>query len=83
MEKLITDLDIRQGEHRMPIGADLYWYIQKLQEIELMIDGVLNRQRNDLKQPLEDLCTIIMFRLEKDEERLGHRRSARMSIELK
>jgi hypothetical protein len=76
MEKLITRLDTFQGKHRMSMGADLYWYIQKLQEVELLVEGVAFRNREDLKKRLDELCTQICFRLEKDEEWLEHRRSA-------
>lgn len=76
MEKLITQLDNFQGEHRMPMGADLYWYIQKLQEVELLMDSVIFRNRSDLKQRLDELCATISFRLEKDEDNILHRRSA-------
>jgi hypothetical protein len=76
MEKLIARLDTFQGKHRMSMGADLYWYIQKLQEVELLVEGVAFRNREDLKKRLDELCTQIRFRLEKDEEWLEHRRSA-------
>lgn len=76
MEKLITRLDTYQGEHHVSMGADLYWYIQKLQEIELLTESVLLRNRVDLKQQLDELCATITFRLEKDEDRIEHRRSA-------
>lgn len=76
MEKLITCLDNLQGEHRMTMGADLYWYIQKLQEVELLMEGVMFRDRNDLKQRLDELCATVSFRLEKDEYIIQHRRSA-------
>ena len=76
MEKLITRLDIYQGKYHVSMGADLYWYIQKLQEVELLMEGVMLRKRNDLRQRLDELCAAIAFRLEKDEERIEHRRSA-------
>lgn len=76
MEKLIVTLDVHQGEYRTPTSVDLYWYIQKLQEVELMVDGITNRQRSDLRIPLDELCASIVLRLEKDEEQFGHRRSA-------
>lgn len=76
MEKLIIHLDIRQGELRIPVDVDLYWYIQKLKEVELLVEGVTIRQRDDLRRPLDDLCASILFKLKKDEERFDHRRSA-------
>jgi hypothetical protein len=76
MEKLIVTLDIHQGEYRTPTRVDLYWYIQKRQEVELMVDGILNRQRSDLRIPLDELCASITSRLDKDEEQFGRRRSA-------
>lgn len=76
MEKLIVTLDFQQGEYRTPMSVDLYWYIQKLQEVELMVDGINNRQRSDLRIPLDELCANIMLKLEKDEEQFRHRRSA-------
>ena len=76
MEKLIARLEDFQGEHHVSMGADLYWYIQKLQEVELLMDGVIFRNRSDLKQRLDELCATISFRLKKDEDNIQHRRSA-------
>jgi hypothetical protein len=76
MEKLITRLDSFQGKHRVSMGADLYWYIQKVQEVELLLEGVAFRNREDLRKRLDELCSVITFRLEKDEESIQHRRSA-------
>ena len=76
MEKLIARLEDFQGEYHVSMGADLYWYIQKLQEVNLLMEGVIFRKRNDLKQRLDELCATISLRLEKDEDNIQHRRSA-------
>ena len=76
MEKLIARLEDFQGEYHVSMGADLYWYIQKLQEVNLLMEGVIFRKRNDLKQRLDELCATISLRLEKDEDNTQHRRSA-------
>lgn len=66
MEKWITYLDASQGATHIPTG-DLYWYIQKLQEVKLLVESITTRNRIDLRPVLIDLSSTILVRLEKDQ----------------
>jgi hypothetical protein len=70
MEKWIAYLDASQGVTHVAT-SDLYWYIEKLQEVKLLVEGITQRDRFDLKSPLIELSYTILVRLERDE---GHQR---------
>lgn len=75
MEKWIAVLDASQGATHLP-AADLYWYIEKLQEVKLLLEGISIRNRSDLKDPLEELCSIILCKLAHDQVDHQQRKSA-------
>jgi hypothetical protein len=66
MEKWIAHLDASQDATHVP-ASDLYWYIEKLQEVKLLVEGITLRDRLDLKPPLIELSDTIIARLDRDE----------------
>ena len=77
MEKWIAYLDASQGATHIPTG-DLYWYIEKLQEVKLLIERVTTMNRFDLRPVLIDLSHTILTRLEKDES--NHREKVPVTV---
>jgi len=66
MEKWIAYLDASQDATHIPI-SDLYWYIEKLQEVKLLVESITTRNRFDLKPMLVELSSTVLARLERDE----------------
>lgn len=67
MTRLIDALSPHQRDYHAVLQVDIYWYIQKQKEVEIMANRVLKNDNEILKRYLSTLCDDILQRIDADE----------------
>lgn len=67
MTQLIEALSPHQRDYHAVVQVDIYWYIQKRKEVEILINRLLEKDNEILKRYLFALCDDISRRIDADE----------------
>lgn len=67
MEHLIDAMSPHQRDYHVVSRIDIYWYIQKLKEVEVLINRLLQNNNEILNRYLSSLCNDIQQRIDIDE----------------
>lgn len=67
MEKLVDALAPYQRDYHAVLQVDIYWYIEKHKELEMLMTRLLQCDNAILKDYLESLCQDIKLRIDADE----------------
>jgi hypothetical protein len=68
MKKLIEELEMHQRDFFICRNVDMYWYIQKQRELEILIGRVSIAASIPLIGYLDALCVDIQARIDRDEK---------------
>lgn len=71
MSKFIARLRPHQRNYHLCLRVNLYWYIEKHKEIELLMGRLATESRPDLREYLDTLCLIVSRKIEEDEKIAG------------
>lgn len=71
MSRLVELLEPHQRNYHLCLHVNIYWYIEKHKEIELLLSRVSRHSSTDLRDYLEALCLTISRKIEEDERIAG------------
>lgn len=71
MSKLVALLEPHQRNYHLCLRINIYWYIEKHKEIELLLGRLPYQPNGHLRHYLEGLCVTISRRIEEDEKFAG------------
>lgn len=67
MDKVINALSPHQRNYHVGLRVDIYWYIEKRKEVELLATRLRQNDNEILRRYLDTLCSEISHRLDADE----------------
>nr|PZN57034.1 MAG: hypothetical protein DIU61_02920 [Bacteroidota bacterium] len=68
MTRLVRRLQPHQRNYHLCLRVNIYWYIEKHKEIELLLMRVGRQSNSQLRRYLDDLCQTIGQKIEEDEK---------------
>lgn len=71
MSKLIQLLEPHQRNYHLCLRVDIYWYIEKHKEIELLLSRITHYSSLHLRDYLDELCLTVGRKIEEDEKVAG------------
>ncbi|HEY4654282.1 MAG TPA: hypothetical protein VIH22_07195 [Cyclobacteriaceae bacterium] len=67
MTKLIDALEPHQRDYHVVLQVDIYWYIQKRKEVEVLVNRLTGSHCDKLEHYLHSICGEITRRIDRDE----------------
>lgn len=68
MARLVELLEPHQRNYHLCVRINIYWYIEKHKEIELLLSRVSHHSNGHLRHYLDTLCGTIRQKIEDDEK---------------
>jgi hypothetical protein len=67
MSRLIEVLEPHQRNYHLCLRVNIYWYIEKHKEIELLLSRLVRQTNPHLRHYLDGLCVTVSRKIEEDE----------------
>lgn len=68
MWRLVRLLEPHQRNYHLCLRVNIYWYIEKHKEIELLLIRLARQPKTHLRHYLDELCQTIRTKIEEDEK---------------